>query len=213
MTYDADHAARYEEDREHTLPAEEAEAWLAQMLATSQATSHRGRVLDVGAGTGMLTAVLHRAGYDVVGLEPARPMIDEALRRNAQLTAEVFMEGRSSDARLFVTQSFDWIVCRQVLCHIEDPDTAFRAWHGWLKPGGRLMLVDGFWRRSAWSESALQKQPFASITSAAPVAEMLAREGFEIARAGPFGELNLARADHWPDTTPRYVVVARRATR
>lgn len=213
MTYDADHAARYEEDREHTLPAEEAEAWLAQMLGASQATSHRGTVLDVGAGTGLLTAVLHRAGYEVVGLEPARPMIEEALRRNPRMSASVFVEGRSHDIGLFAEQTFDWIVSRQVLCHLAEPGAAFGAWHRWLKPGGWLMLVDGFWRRSAWSDVSLRRQPFASITSAAPVAELLALAGFEIARTGPFGELNLARSDHWPDTTPRYVVTARRAAR
>lgn len=100
MSYDADHAARYDEDREHTLPTEEADAWLARMIAVSKATSHRGKVLDVGAGTGLLTAVLHRAGYEVVGLEPARPMIEEALRRNPRRSASVFVEAPPSAGQI-----------------------------------------------------------------------------------------------------------------
>lgn len=212
MSYDEIGAARYDDDPEHRLPPEEVETWLAVMTALAGKERPPARVLDIGAGTGLLTVALKAAGYAVSGLEPSGPMVERALERNPALRRHDFVVGASDDAALFAAGAFDWIVSRQVLCHLVDPHRAFSAWAGWLRPGGRVLLVDGFWRASDWPAHERARQPFAAVQSARPVAEALSSVGFEILRAGPFGELNLARAGLWPGTTPRYLVAARKGT-
>lgn len=210
MSYDEAAAARYEDDPEHMLASEEIEVWLMEMASHAKDRRHWGRLLDVGAGTGRLTMAAKAAGYTVTGLEPSRPMVEEALARNPHLRREEFIVSASGNAALFCDGTFDWIVSRQVLCHLEEPERVFAAWFRWLRPGGLIMLVDGFWRRSGWAETDLARHPFAAVQSAQPVSDALSSVGFAILRAGPFGELNAARAGRWPETTARYVVVARK---
>lgn len=210
MSYDEEQAARYEDDREHVLPPEEAAPWLAEMGALPGVPRSCCRLLDVGAGTGLLTAVMKEAGFAVTGLEPSASMIMHGLKQNSSLQRSDFIRGQAGDVNLFEEGSFDWIVSRQVLCHLSEPEKVFTVWLRWLKPGGQVMLVDGFWPRSSWLDSQLAKQPFASVGSARPVADALSIAEFTILRAEPFRKLNDARAKRWQSTTGRYVVVGQR---
>lgn len=210
MAYDAEAAQAYEAQGEHTLPHAEGEAWLAAMADLVAPNPLTGRALDIGAGTGLLTAVLKGAGLAVTGLEPSRAMIAQGVRANACLSAADFVEGDADRADLFPPGCFDWIVSRQVLCHLSEPERCFHIWHSWLKPGGYAILVDGCWRRSGWSDEALASQPFAAMTSATPVADAMRCTGFTVLHAGVFDTVNAARRSAFGETATRYVVVATR---
>jgi SAM-dependent methyltransferase len=210
MSYGEEQAAAYEGDSEHMLPPEEADVWLAEMGALAGVARPSGRLLDVGAGTGLLTAVMKEAGVAVTGLEPSASMIEQALKRNALLKRADFILGHADDSGLFESESFDWIVSRQVLCHLSEPEKVFTLWHRWLTPGGHMMVVDGFWPRSSWRDAELSKQPFASLSSAKPVVDALSAAGFHVVKAGTFSKLNAARKARWPSSVERYAVVATR---
>lgn len=66
-------------------------------------------LLDVGCGSGFITAHLHRPGRRVVGLDPSR----EAL---ARFQGECVCG--SADAIGFADRSFDTVVCTEVLEHL-----------------------------------------------------------------------------------------------
>lgn len=208
MNYD-DQALSYEDSCEHQLPPEEAQAWVAEMRAWTKAGRLQGTVLDIGAGTGLLTAVMKQAGLPVVGLELSPQMIKQGLRLNQSLEPSDFRLGHADEAGLFPAGSFDWIVSRQVLCHLTDPQSTFAIWHQWLKPNGSVMLVDGLWQASPASSLDPATQPFAFLKNAQPVAGALNAAGFTILRAEIFDELNAARTARCKNTTPRYVVVGR----
>ena len=66
-----------------------------------------GRVLDVGCGTGLLSIALHKAGYDVYGLDVSESMVNEAREKAAAagLSPERF---QAADAACFeMEQEFD----------------------------------------------------------------------------------------------------------
>lgn len=210
MGYDARTASIYEADPEHCLPPEEGCVWLDLMRGLRDGRDPSGRALDIGAGTGLLTAVLKGAGLEVAGLEPSAAMIAQGLAANPNLSARDFVQGRADYRDLFTAGRFDWIVSRQVLCHLSDPATCFRIWRDWLQPGGFMVLVDGFWRREAWGRDALEIQPFASVTDAADVAAVLERAGLRVLRAGGFAGLDAVRRQISETAVPRYVVVAAR---
>jgi SAM-dependent methyltransferase len=210
MSYGKEQAAAYEDQPEHMLLPEEARAWLAEMLAVAGGVPPQGRLLDIGAGTGLLTAVMKAASFRVTGLEPSPAMIAQGLKRSPILRRDDFAQGAADDAGLFEAGRFDWIVSRQTLCHLTEPAACFAIWRRWLGPGGHVLLVDGFWAKSSWTDSQREAQPFAALDNALPVAEALAGAGFTVLKSGPFAALDEARAGRFPNTKPRYLVAARK---
>lgn len=210
VSYGQEKAVVYEDDREHLLPPEEAAVWLDALRSLAPIDHASAELLDVGAGTGLLTAVMKKAGFRAVGLEPSPPMVQEGLRRHVDLVRGDFVVGWADQVGLFEPGRFAWIVSRQMLCHLSAPERTFAAWHRWLAPGGHAVLVDGCWSRSAWSEEDLSTRPFASVVDATSVADALVRVGFTVLEAGPFDALNEARSKVWPGSAQRYRVVARK---
>lgn len=210
MSYDAEAARIYEGQPEHVLPDQEVAVWLDLMRELVRRESLDGKVIDVGAGTGLLTAALKRAGLAVVGLEPSVAMIQQGIRSNPDLEEADFVVGQADSVDLMPEGQFDWVVIRQALTHLTDAETCFSVWRRWLRPGGHVVVVDGFWRRVGWTAEEFAARPFAGLTSATPVAETMERVGLEVLRAGEFDELNTARSSVLGETTTRYVVAARK---
>lgn len=208
--YDAAAAARYDREATHALPPGEASLWLAELRSRIGGPAGR-RVVDVGSGTGLLLEVLVRAGARASGIEPSAAMIAEALRQRPSLRRIRMHRGMASDASAFAAGSVDALVCRQVLCHLTNPDKAFAAWRRWLRPGGALILSDGLWSAASWSPAELTSQPFASLEGPGPVATALEEAGFDVRIAGRWTSVEAARVRAVrPDPAPRYLVVALR---
>ena len=64
------------------------------------------KVLDVGCGTGALCSVLHQRGHVVTGIDPARKMLDVAVRKPENRGIS-FMEGDVLKGLPFEEKSFD----------------------------------------------------------------------------------------------------------
>jgi ubiquinone/menaquinone biosynthesis C-methylase UbiE len=101
-----------------------------------------GRVLELGAGTGVNLDLYPDAVEDLVVIEPDPHM---AKRLRAKLAGS----GRRADVleapaeRLpFGDDSFDTVVATLVLCTIPDPATALSEASRVLGPGGRLLFVE-----------------------------------------------------------------------
>ena len=95
------------------------------------------RVVDLGAGTGILTGALARLGADVVAVEPDQAMLAE-LRR--QLPGVRAVEG-SAEALPMPDQSADAVLCGQAM-HWFDLDRALPEIARVLMPGG---VLAGMW--------------------------------------------------------------------
>jgi SAM-dependent methyltransferase len=96
----------------------------------------RARVLDVGAGTGKLTAMLVPSAGDVVALEPVAEM---RARLAADLPAVLVAAG-AAEAIPFADASFDAVFAAQAF-HWFDEARSLAEFHRVLRPGGRLGLV------------------------------------------------------------------------
>ncbi len=77
----------------------------------------RGRVLDVGCGTGALAAHVAAAGYDVVGVDASPAMLAQAADRGLAGGYAAF-----STALPFGDGSFDLALTVATLHHLETPD-------------------------------------------------------------------------------------------
>jgi len=102
----------------------------------------RGRVLEVGIGSG-LNLPLYASGVKaVVGLDPSRRLLAMAQRRAAKAIAPVeLLQGSATEIPLD-DDSIDTLVMTWTLCSIPDPLAALREMRRVLKPGGTLLFVE-----------------------------------------------------------------------
>lgn len=96
------------------------------------------RILDLGCGTGQLTQQIALAGAEVMGIDAAPSMIEQARHNYPDLKFAV------ADARDFqVEQSFDAVFSNAALHWILEPDAVIRCIHQALKPGGCFVAEFG----------------------------------------------------------------------
>jgi len=96
------------------------------------------RVLDIGCGTGHLTAQVAAAGAHVIGIDRSSEMIRQARVAHPSLQFEV------SDAReLSFARPFDAVFSNATLHWITDPDRAVTSISSVLRLGGRFVAEFG----------------------------------------------------------------------
>jgi trans-aconitate methyltransferase len=96
------------------------------------------RILDLGCGTGHLTAKLSEGGATVTGLDSSMSMVAQA-RQNFPGLKFVL-----ADARDFRFEApFDAVFSNAALHWIHDAEAVLRCVHAALRPGGRFVLEMG----------------------------------------------------------------------
>lgn len=103
--------------------------------------SARGRVLEVGIGTG-LNLPHYPAATPLIGIDPDRATLRRAqVRGQGRRGAVGFYEARAEELP-FTDESFDVVVGTLVFCTIGDPSQALGEARRVLAPGGTLRLVE-----------------------------------------------------------------------
>ncbi len=99
------------------------------------------RVLDIGCGTADVLSFLPRVEY--TGFDPSAEYIATATARYGD-RAKFYCQ-RVSEQSLVVHHDFDIVLAQGVLHHLDDAEARrlFRLAHAALKPGGRLVTLDG----------------------------------------------------------------------
>lgn len=93
-----------------------------------------GRVLDIGASTGVMLAIFQENGWEVWGVEPSKSA-DEVAKRNIKISKTKFEEAD------LPKNYFDVVILNHTLEHMLNPVEVLRKVQNLLKPGG-IILVD-----------------------------------------------------------------------
>lgn len=120
---------RYDKERVQVRDYEDTRAYLRSLHPD------RGKLVEVGCGTGFLLKKFHEDGWDVLGIEPDEGLSDFVRERHG-LTAlpTTLEEANIADA------SVDAVVMLHVIEHVPDPIGTLREIFRILKPGGHLVL-------------------------------------------------------------------------
>ncbi len=96
------------------------------------------RILDLGCGTGHLTAQAAATGAQVVGLDQSSTMIAQARQKYPEIRFEV------GDARAFsFAEPFDAILSNATLHWVREPEAVIDCVRRALRPGGRFVAEFG----------------------------------------------------------------------
>jgi ubiquinone/menaquinone biosynthesis C-methylase UbiE len=175
-------APRFDDDFGHSIctPAERA-AWdrIFDLVLGARGVLD---ALDAGCGTGFLAFELAARGHHVIALDFAPAMLAEARRKAAERGASIRFEEADAEQLPFMAGSFDLVISRHVLWTLQHPEAAIDEWIRVLRPGGRLVVVDGQFDANAAppsSENARLSSEYAVVADQLPFLGGRAREEIE----------------------------------
>jgi len=126
----------------HSLEKEHLSRRRARLLAGLS-----GRVLEIGVGTGA-NLEHYPEEAELTGIEPSPYMLVRAEKKRQML---VFPDritlhrvgcGTPEMEDLIAPGSLDGVVSTLVLCSVPDPEKAIQNFFKWLKPGGKLVILE-----------------------------------------------------------------------
>lgn len=143
-TWDDDEAAAFDDEADHGLRDPQVrQAWSELLLPRMPPVP--SLVADLGCGTGTLALLLQQAGHQVLAADFSRQMVGRAVAKLGPGRCVVADAGRPPLAE----GSLDAVLVRHVTWALPDPAGAVAGWVSLLRPGGRLILVEGFWGTGA----------------------------------------------------------------
>lgn len=140
-------------------------AWAARM--SHWLPGEPSLVLDLGCGTGSLALLAAEQGHRVTAVDLSPRMAALARTKLAGTGAEVLVgdAGRPPVGE----RTFDVVLVRHVLWTLPDPEEALRHWWSLLRPGGRLILIEGVWSGAGLPATRL-------VSALAPLTERVHHE-------------------------------------
>jgi 2-polyprenyl-3-methyl-5-hydroxy-6-metoxy-1,4-benzoquinol methylase len=101
----------------------------------------KGRVLEVGAGTGSNFPLYPDTVTEVVAVEPERRLAGIAQTAAVSAPVPVTVTAGTIES-LDASEPFDAVVCSLVLCSVDKPDDVVRQLFSLLRPGGELRYLE-----------------------------------------------------------------------
>ena len=98
-------------------------------------SSFRGRLVEVGCGSGNLIAFMRQKGWTVTGVDTDPVAVQKATSRGLPVLC-----GNLEDSH-FSSNDTDAIVLCHVIEHVRDPAATIQECYRILKPGGRMILA------------------------------------------------------------------------
>lgn len=137
-----DAADRFDEEPDHGLRDPGVRrAWAVRLRSWLPADP--SDVLDLGCGTGSLALLAAEDGHRVTAVDRSERMVALARQKLAGTGARVLV-GEAARPPL-PAGGFDVVLVRHLLWNLPDPAAALLHWADLLRPGGRIVLVEGRW--------------------------------------------------------------------
>lgn len=159
-------APTYDAAPDHGLRDSRCRSAWSDLLRTLLPAS--GAAADLGCGTGTLTRILLDHGYRVDGVDLSAAMLSIARRKAPRAT----FHHADAGAAPLPPGSYDLVLSRHVLWTMDSPVRALAHWIGLLRPGGRLVLIEGRWSTGSGLTSA-ETESLVRSCGLAPAVQML----------------------------------------
>ena len=139
-----DFAAEYDSYPDHGLLDSDIRSAWKDLLRTWLPTTP-SLVADLACGTGTMSVLMAEMGHQVRGIDLSPEMVRLAQAKAAPFGAAIDVAQADASEPPFAAGSFDVVFARHILWTLPDPAEALRRWAALLRPGGRMVLVEGRW--------------------------------------------------------------------
>jgi ubiquinone/menaquinone biosynthesis C-methylase UbiE len=103
-----------------------------------------GRILEVGSGTG-INYQFYSPEAQIFALDPNKSMLKRAEQKAPEDLSITYLHHRICDDDVehhIKKESLDAVVSTLVLCSVPDPEKAIERFKYWLKPNGKLIILE-----------------------------------------------------------------------
>lgn len=139
-------AARYDTYVSHGVHTdEEKKLWINAFSKVLPQTKDVFSVLDVGCGTGAMGLIFAEMGHYVIGLDLSQKMMDQGRKKAFERKLSMKFEFGDAEDPSFPDNHFDIVMNRHLLWTLPNPEKALLSWKRIVKPGGRVIVIDGVW--------------------------------------------------------------------
>lgn len=139
-----DFAAEYDSCPDHGLLDSDTRSAWKDLLRTWLPTTP-SLVADLACGTGTMSVLMAELGHRVRGVDLSAQMVQLARAKSAPFGSAIEVQQGDAGDPPFEPGSVDVVFARHILWTLPDPTAALRRWAGLLRPGGRMVLVEGRW--------------------------------------------------------------------
>ncbi|SMB89692.1 Ubiquinone/menaquinone biosynthesis C-methylase UbiE [Desulfonispora thiosulfatigenes DSM 11270] len=104
-------------------------------------------ILDVGTGTGFLAVLAANLGHTCLGIDLSEKMMEVGKKKvkSEGLSKKVSFEIGDAESLSYEDNTFDVVMNRHLLWTLPDPEKALKEWKRVLKPGGKIIIINGAW--------------------------------------------------------------------
>lgn len=102
----------------------------------------RGRVLEIGIGSGMNLPLYGDSADEIIGLDPSAELLEMARRRGEKTGRHLELIEASAEAVPLENDTVDTVVMTWTLCSVPDPRRALEEIRRVLKPCGELLFIE-----------------------------------------------------------------------
>ncbi|RWH84700.1 MAG: class I SAM-dependent methyltransferase [Mesorhizobium sp.] len=149
--YWSDRAETFDLQVGHEIFSEQERAAWHALISRHLGPGAGRAALDLACGTGVISHLMHDLGFAVTGLDWSEAMLAKARAKAQNRGADIRFIVRDAERTLEDKASYDVIVTRHLVWTLLDPEAAFAEWFSLLKPGGRLLVIDGDFVSRNWA--------------------------------------------------------------
>ncbi|WP_321418486.1 class I SAM-dependent methyltransferase [uncultured Methanomethylovorans sp.] len=139
-----DSSTSYDTQHGHAVKSdEEAKAW--KSVFNKVFPTGKLKILDVGCGTGEISLLLASMGHQVTGLDLSNKMMEKGRIKAKDRGFKINFQLGDAENPPFDDGYFDVVINRHLLWTLPHPQDAVNNWKRVIKPGGRVIIIDGLW--------------------------------------------------------------------
>lgn len=147
----SERAATFDGSVGHEIFSEAERAGWHRLIRKHLGEGQGRAALDLASGTGVISHLMHDMGFLVTGADWSEAMLEQARAKARKRKADIRFIMRDAENTAEPRQSYDVITNRHLVWTLVDAPAAFREWFELLKPGGKLLIVDGNMGRKGWA--------------------------------------------------------------
>ncbi len=136
-------AATFDMSPGHEIFSEEERAAWHALIERHLGNGDGRKALDLASGTGVISHLMDDLGYRVTGIDWSEAMMEKARAKAATRKRSIRFQLGDAENTYEPDDTYDVIVTRHLVWTLVDPQACFREWWRVLKPGGKLLVIDG----------------------------------------------------------------------